>query len=428
MKTETARAQLELVAAALANAPGKQNLLEDIGWPRDVEEKFFAAKATRLPEVSYDLDRTAFDATNAELARVIASIDGDHAISVWLRRVVASVIDRNRLIAASGTRAFGELSREIYGSATSTFFGLSVRNVDLADHLTERLQVHGWDETADAEREPMDAEALKAELDARIARHRPSIKIDVVVDEKCASKAIAGMSRVRVRADATFLPWEAAGLFVHEVETHAFTARNGAEQRHAPFLKAGGPRSTPTQEGLAVFAELYDRSLASSRLSRLATRVKLVAMAEDGASFLDLYRALLERGAAPRDAYFDAARVCRGGLVEGGAPFTKDACYLAGLLHVYAFLAAFIRGGFRDEAELLVCGRIALDDIEAMIALREMGLLSRPKHRPRWLKRWDTLLPYFAFTSFMESVDLGRVQAHYKSVIELAASARPSRA
>jgi len=418
-------ATLVRVTQALDQLAKRQNLLEDIGWPRDAEERFFAGGASALPEVTYTVDRAALDAENAALGAVIAGIDGEGPVVVWLRAAVQSVIDRNRMIAAAGTRAFGDLSREIYGGARSTFFDLSLRNVDLADHLLGRLEVHGWDKASDPDVEPLDARALKEELDRRVAKHRPAIKLEVVLDDRCASKAIAGMSKVRVRSDAKFLPWEADGLFCHEVETHAFTARNGAEQRHAPFLRSGGPRSTPTQEGLAVFAELYNRALAVSRLERLATRVKLVAMAEDGASFLDLYRALLQRGSSPREAYLDAARVCRGGLVGGGAPFTKDASYLAGLLHVYAFLAAFVRGGFRDEAELLVVGRIALDDVEAMIDLRELGLLSRPKHRPRWLKRWDTLLPYFAFTSFMESVDLSRVEARYRGAIERATAARP---
>ncbi|HWL89242.1 MAG TPA: tyrosine/phenylalanine carboxypeptidase domain-containing protein, partial [Polyangiaceae bacterium] len=118
-------------------------------------------------------------------------------------------------------------------------------------------------------------------------------------------------------------------------------------------------------------------------------------------------------------------RVCRGGMPEGGAPFTKDACYLAGLLHVHAFLAAFVRGGFRDETELLFSGRISLDDVAALAELRSMGLLSRPLHRPRWLARWNTLLPYFAFNSFMEAIDLGSVEARYGKVIAHAEKAAP---
>ena len=233
------------------------------------------------------------------------------------------------------------------------------------------------------------------------------------------------MSKVKVRAGATFHGWEADGLYVHEVETHAFTAQNGAAQPYAPFLKSGGPRTTATQEGLAVFAELYERVLATARLERLAVRVKLVEMAESGASFLDAYRFLVGRGAEPHDAYLDAARVYRGGLVEGGAPFTKDASYLAGLVRVYAFLSAFVRGGFRDEVELLACGRIALEDIGALVELAAMGLIERPKHRPRWMRSWQTLLPYFAFSSFVEGLDLSRVEAEFARVIALAERAAP---
>jgi uncharacterized protein (TIGR02421 family) len=272
----------------------------------------------------------------------------------------------------------------------------------------------------------MDAHTFAEELTRRIGKHRPEIDLKVVVDEKCASKAIAGMKKVRIRADATFLAWEADGLFCHEVETHAFTAHNGAAQPLAPFLKSGGPRTTPTQEGLAVFAELYERALAIPRLERLAVRVKLVEMAEDGASFIDLYRHLVGRGAKPHDAFLDASRICRGGLASGGAAFTKDASYLAGLLHVYAFLAAFVRGGFRDETELLVAGRIALEDVGALAQLRAMGLVERPKHRPRWLRRWNTLVPYFAFASFWEGIDLRKVTKRYQDLIDLSENAVPS--
>ena len=151
-------------------------------------------------------------------------------------------------------------------------------------------------------------------------------------------------------------------------------------------------------------------------------------MAEQGASFLDLYRFLVDRGAEPRDAYFDAQRVCRGGLVTGSAPFTKDACYLAGLLEVNAFLSAVIRGGFRDEVELLVSGRVCLDDIAALAELRAAGILSRPKYLPRWLSSWETLLPFFAFSSFMDVVDLRPVEEHYRALIKVAEAARPREA
>jgi hypothetical protein len=133
----------------------------------------------------------------------------------------------------------------------------------------------------------------------------------------------------------------------------------------------------------------------------------------------------VDRGTAKRDAYFDAQRICRGGLVQGGAPYTKDAAYLAGMLEVYAFLAAVTRGGFRDELELLVCGRIHLDDLPALAQLRVMGLLERPTYLPEWLQHWRTLLPYFAFTSFVAGIDMAPVEAHYRELIRVAESVKP---
>ena len=69
-----------------------------------------------------------------------------------------------------------------------------------------------------------------------------------------------------------------------------------------------------------------------------------------------------------------------------------------------------------------MAGRISLDDILALVQLQAMGLLERPRHRPRWLRRWNTLLPYFAFSSFIDEIQMRRVASHYEQVIQLASS------
>jgi uncharacterized protein (TIGR02421 family) len=413
------------VTPALFEHKKKGFLLDLIAWPRDVEERFFDAGARELPEVSYRFDREGLLSHNEELRALSRTLDGDEPVADWLRRVIASRVDENRMLLAAGTAEFFDVSRDLYGGARTTFFEGKATNLDLADHLLERIRMHGWDEARDPEETPLDAETFAEAVGAHVEKMRPTFDVEIVIDPECTAKAVAGMRRLRIRPDATFPRWEAEGLWHHEVETHALTAQNGAAQAHAPFLGSGGPRTTRTQEGLAVFTELYHRALTVHRVERLAVRVKLVDMAAEGASFLDLYRYLVERGSPEREAYLDAQRICRGGKVSGGAPFTKDACYLSGLLHVYAFLNVFVRGGFRDETELLVCGRIDLDDIAALVKLRALGVLSRPLHRPRWLKHWDTLLPTFAFSSFMSWIDLSPVEAHFKDVIELAESASP---
>lgn len=421
---EATRALLRSVAP-LAEGERRTRVLEAIAWPREVEERFFAQRAARLPEVSYAVDRDALRARIADLDAAADRVEGDDPVASWVRANLRSMRDADRLVLAVGTTEFHRVSRELYGSARTRFHGDAERNVDLADHLLERLDVHGWDEAQDEAPEPLGAEDLAAQLRNRLLAELPGMRVEVVVDDRCAAKVLAGMRRVRIRRDARFTPWEADGLWHHEVETHALTAQNGAAQPEVPFLQAGGARATRTQEGLAVFAELHNHCLGVERMQRLARRVKLVDMAEQGADFLDLYRHLLELGLSPRDAYLDAQRVCRGGRVEGGAPFTKDAAYLAGLLEVHAFLSVVVRGGFRDEIELLCCGRITLDDVLPLMELRSMGLLRRPRWIPQWLRRWRTLLPEFAFTSFLDGIALARVRDRYADLIALAEAARP---
>lgn len=398
----------------------RTRVLQAIAWPRDVEERFFARRTDELPRVTYAIDRDALTARIAELDAAIASVDGDDPVRDWVRANLGSMLDANRLLLATGTAEFHRISRELYGGARSRFFGDAERNVDLAAHLLDRLRVRGWDEAVDEPEAPLSAEDLAAQLRHRLFSELPAMRVEFVIDDDLSAKVLAGARRVRIRRDARFTPWEAEGLWHHEVETHALTAQNGAAQPDVPFLDAGGPRSTRAQEGLAVFAEFHHHCLGVERMERLARRVQLVDMAEQGADFLDLFRHLRSLGSAPREAYLDAQRVCRGGRVEGGAPFTKDVVYLSGLLEVHGFLAAVVRGGFRDEAELLCCGRIALDDVLPLVELRAQGLLQRPRWIPRWLRRWRTLLPEFAFVSFLDTIALDRARERFAALIRRA--------
>ena len=219
--------QLERVSLRLDDRKGAK-VLEGIAWPRDVEERFFAAGEGRLPEIAYDLDRDGLGRRIAELRQLERSIDGDAPALEWLRAAVRSQADSAALLLAAGTKAFYERSCDLYGGARSRFFGGPATNLDLAEHLSGRLRVHGWDEACDPVAQPLDAEALRDLLASRVAARRPRMEIEVALDERITAKVVAGMTRVRIRPDATFAPWEAEGLWHHEVETHALTAHNGA--------------------------------------------------------------------------------------------------------------------------------------------------------------------------------------------------------
>lgn len=419
---ERAIAAIERAVPLFEDVAQKTRLLDALNWPREVEEKFFESGGNDVPQVEYLVDRDRANAHVRELESFAMTLDVADPIQHWLIEVARSYADANRMILAAGTKRFHQISVDVYGGPKSPF-DADTSNLDLAVHLERRLA--GEDLPIPPPKRRRKKDDVDDVLDApRFSKALDELalscgmKVECVVDDRISAKVAAGTERIRIRSGTSFRRNEVLGLFVHEIETHALTAQNGDAQTRLPFLKSGGPRTTRTQEGLAVFAEFHVRALSADRMRRIVRRVRLVSMAEDGASFLDLYRWLIEGGSTERDAYFDAQRICRGGLVSGGAPFTKDAAYLAGFCEVYNFLQVAVRGGAREALHLLACGRIALDDLAVLHELRLLGLLAPPKLLPRWMKEWESLLPYFAFTSFLSEIDLAHVQERHKRILE----------
>jgi uncharacterized protein (TIGR02421 family) len=379
-------------------------VLDAIAWPRSLEEQFFAQGKSKLPEPRYELDRGRVEMAIAELASVLPLLKGDHVLLQWLHRTTESFIDAHRLVLAVGTPNFYQISLQLYGGARTTAFDRDSTNYDLATHIAERVGTsYQLVDTCE-----LDTDAFVARLEEQLNDLDPPMKIDIVRDPNLSAKAICGRTRIRIREGAKFSRVESRGLFLHEIQTHALTAQNGSLQKKFPLLASGGPRTTRTQEGLAVFSELMGRSLSTPRLLRLAKRVQMVGMAEEGASFLDLFRHLVDSGLPERDAYLDAQRICRGGVVKGGAPFTKDACYLAGLFDVYDFISRALRFRTPLLGDLLLCGRMALEDTLALLWLRNQKILEKPKYLPGWAAEWDGLLSYFSFTSFLDEIENDR--------------------
>ncbi|MDH3282095.1 MAG: flavohemoglobin expression-modulating QEGLA motif protein, partial [Gammaproteobacteria bacterium] len=151
---------------------------------------------------------------------------------------------------------------------------------------------------------------------------------------------------------------------------------------------------------------------------RLADRVIAINMAAEGANFLELYDFFRERSAAdtPFEAFESARRVVRGGLVEGGGPFTKDSVYLGGLLEVHNYLRTAVRAGDATYIRLLFVGKIDLEDLVAMRILREEGLITEPRFMPPWATDLRYLLSYLSYSTFLNEIDLSHVAARYQNL------------
>jgi uncharacterized protein (TIGR02421 family) len=238
-----------------------------------------------------------------------------------------------------------------------------------------------------------------------------------VVDDLSAN-ALAGPKRIRIRRGACFTDKDILQLIHHEAYVHVATSLNGIVQTDLRILGASHPGSTKTQEGLAVFAEFITGSMDIDRFRRLADRVIATQMAIDGADFVEVYRYFLDRVDSPEQAFESARRVFRGGTVNGGAPFTKDIVYLDGLLRVHNFLRAVVTSGRSDCLQLLFCGKLDIEDMPVLCELSAMGLCRPPRYLPPWAADRRFLLSYLAYSSYLNSIDLGAIRKHYVNLLE----------
>jgi uncharacterized protein (TIGR02421 family) len=250
-----------------------------------------------------------------------------------------------------------------------------------------------------------------------VVRHFGDAAPSVEVVEHLSANALAGTNRIRLRRGASFTDRDAAQLIQHEAYVHIATSIAGRDQPLS-ILAAGHPGTTRTQEGLAVFAELISGTIDPDRMRRLADRVLAIQMAQDGADFLDVYRWFVEQTGGDREQAFEnARRVFRGGVLRGRAPFTKDVVYLDGLLRVHNFLRSAVLSGRSDCIRLLFVGKLDIEDVPALCHLAAQGALTAPRFLPPWVADLRFLVAYLAYSGFLNQVDLDLIRSHYEVML-----------
>jgi uncharacterized protein (TIGR02421 family) len=254
------------------------------------------------------------------------------------------------------------------------------------------------------------AEQFAAMLQQKVDTFFTDDRVDVEVDPELSSRAIASSDRIRVRAGAMFSELDLAQLLEHEAHIHAATMHNGRRQPNIRLLSLGAPRTTRTQEGIAIMAELITLSMDIVRLRRIALRVKAIAMAMEGADFIQIFRFFLEAGQSEEESYQSTVRCFRGGDVRGNVVFTKDTVYLKGLLEVYAFLATAIHENRPELANWLFAGRLTIGDTIELAPYFETGFLAGPYYLPWWANDLRTLVSSLACNAFFTRNNLTNVK------------------
>jgi uncharacterized protein (TIGR02421 family) len=385
-------------------------VLKAIAWPREARERFFAKGERELPVVRYQ----GYDASaDLEMIREAQNLipRGD-VLTDWLRRSSDALATTATMLEAVGTPAFSLHAQKLYGRPTHFFPDTERTPLQFAHRLirtAKRVLSRLPEPPPPTLRAGEVAEEVRAAVRAHFGTDAP--KVEVV--STLAARASAAPKRIRLRRDARFSDLDVRQLIQHEAFVHVATALNGRRQRRLPILAANHAGTTRTQEGLAVFAELISGALDPERFLRLAHRVVAIEMALQGADFLQVYRYYQEHSHNSIEAYESTARVFRGGVMTGGAPFTKDMVYLDGLCRVHVFIRAVVDTGRVDCLRLLFAGKLDLADIAAVTELRRIGLCRPPKFVPPWVSDPRRLVAYFAITDVISRASTAGLRRHY---------------
>ena len=178
------------------------------------------------------------------------------------------------MLMAAGTPEFTERSIHLYGRPDDVYQTQSFTGADAAAFLLAKTDdlLHGSYVPSIAAAEP--AEAFAVRFQKAVNAYFTEDRVEVVVDDMLSSKAIAGTTKIRIRASAMFTELDFDQLYNHEALVHVGTALNGRRQTKLKSLGLGAPRTMRTQEGLAVFAEMMTGSMDINRLRRLALRIR----------------------------------------------------------------------------------------------------------------------------------------------------------
>lgn len=399
--------KIQRIDSTIYESAKKFQLLKHLGWPADEEIKFLSAWRKGNPSLpTFRLKPPAADlhVQILNLEKLIDECDQDDPVEKFLAETADSYVSAGKMLRSIGTKNFTHYSTRIYGRPDDHYKTQNLTAIDSANFfldLTDELLGGCFIPPATFDIPAAEfAEWMRAGVDEFFEDDF----VDVVIDNKISAKALAGSTKIKISEDALFSTLDRDQLINHEAFIHTATMLNGKKQENLKCLGMGAPRTTRTQEGLAVAAELATRSMDIARLRRIALRPLAVQMALDGADFIEVFKFFLSKGQTEEDAVHSTQRIFRGGDVKGGIVFTKDGVYLQGLFEVNTFMRVAIWHNRPELIQNLFAGRLTMADAFRMAPVFQNGWLRPPTYVPSWANDFRKLAAYIAYSLFVGNV------------------------
>lgn len=387
-------------------------LLGSVSWPSQVQHRFLDHwRAGRHVLPVHDYPQRDFAEDRRELEAIAAAADPQHPLGKYLIDCCHNWSLTAQLIEVLGTTQVMDVSVQLFGRPDQPLPGNGPTTREAARHFINIANELDRALLSPAEQVAVSATSMQLQLQSALDDFFDARVIEVVVDSDLIAKAAAGATRIRLRGGATYSDYDRHQLLQHEAFVHSLTALNGREQPVLTSLSLASPRTTATQEGLAVFAEQITGSIDIERMKRISLRIEAAAMAMEGADFIQVFSYFLEAGQNAEESFSSAQRIFRGVPVTGGAAFTKDTVYLRGLIGIHTFFRWALREQKLGLCRQLFAGKMTLTDLQHFEPLFETGVLAPPRWMPQWVQRANGLAGALAFSLFANRIRLDQVQA-----------------
>lgn len=362
------------------------SVLADLSWKPSTKSKFETLKFEKLPELTHeDFHSIPYDPIQKVeefqkfINKVKSTLGPNDIVGHMLIRNSNAWIKAIDLVQSRNTSEVYEKSKKLYGSSEDKVFGVKLIDIALKlDKLLANLEtVQGG-----PEEKTVTSKEMVSELKERLEKYFGK-EVNVSESDNMGSDANASLGGINIRKGALFRPKDIGVFEVHEGWVHLASSMNGLSQPYIEFLREPCPGTEIIQEGLGALTEVVTLKSYPTRARKIVERVIAINMAENGASFLDVYHwYLTRRNNDLKSAYVDTTRVFHGGLLEGGAPLTRDIIYLKGFLFIVKFLVLCFQNKRLSLIPFLFEGNIYLEDIPSLYLLAKKGIVKYPKYVP----------------------------------------------
>lgn len=411
---------IKFLSDAIVNAQSPIRILDAVKWDHRIKEAFFAKKCKEQPPVTqeyyrqivnldWEKQRQLFHVIERELIKKLGQFN---TVGQIMRRMCSEYLRVLHMLEARGTHEFSYISQDLYGSAKDVFHVGDPTLAQLGMMMADSLNHIDSSKVLAEEERTIDAQTAIQLLQSQLNVHFGENQIRVILSDGIIADAAAGADYIKIRSDAMFNQRDLNILEVHEGLVHIGTTLNGKNQPICTFLSKGPPSSTITQEGLSILMEVLSLVSYPARLKKLANRIRAVELAEDGATFLDIFEFFRTEGYDEDTCYNLSSRVFRGSLPTSG-PFTKDLSYCKGFVTVYNFIQLAVRKGVLERIPLLFCGKTNLEDIRDIAQLVDEGLIILPKYLPPQIKDLNAISAWMCFANFLNRLSLNKIESDY---------------